>query len=80
MDCCNEKIDKKLLCYCFNISEHAYFEALKQNKAHILKEFVVFQTKHNYCHCKNLNPSKQCCLKDFKALEKTKKKDQSSTR
>jgi hypothetical protein len=39
-------------------------------KSDTLKDFVIFQTKHNYCNCKNLNPSKQCCLKAFKALDK----------
>lgn len=73
MDCCNTKMNEKLLCYCFNISENAYIKALKLGKGNILKDFIVFQTKHNYCNCKNLNPLKQCCLKDFKVLEKTYK-------
>ena len=71
MDCCNTKIDKKLLCYCFNISKNAYVEALKTGKSKILKDFVVFQTKHNYCNCEKLNPAKRCCLKDFKIIEKS---------
>ena len=70
MGCCNTKTNEKLLCYCFNISDNAYIEALKLGKSSTLKAFVVFQTKHNYCNCKNLNPSKQCCLKDFRYLEK----------
>ena len=69
MGCCNTKIDEKTLCYCFNISENAYLEALKTGKGAVLKDFVVFQTKYNYCNCENLNPSKQCCLKEFKKLE-----------
>jgi hypothetical protein len=70
MACCDTKSDEKILCYCFNISENAFIEALKLKKGHILKDFVVFQTQHNYCHCKTLNPSKKCCLKEFKNLEK----------
>ncbi len=70
MGCCNTKINEKLLCYCFNISENAFIEALKMDKGKVLKDFVIFQTKHNYCNCTELNPSKQCCLKDFKLLEK----------
>ena len=70
MGCCNTKIDEKLLCYCFNITENAYLKALKLEQGSVLKDFVVFQTKHNYCNCENLNPSKQCCLKALKILEK----------
>jgi hypothetical protein len=70
MGCCNTNTNEKLVCYCFNIAESAYVKALKEGKGSALKDFVVFQTKHNYCNCENLNPSKQCCLKDFKVLEK----------
>ena len=70
MGCCNNTTNEKLLCYCFNITENAYLDALKQGKDSVLKDFVVFQTKNNLCNCANLNPSKQCCLKDFKILEK----------
>ena len=69
MGCCNTKTREKLLCYCFNITENAYLEALKLDKGAVLKDFVVFQTKHNYCNCENLNPSAQCCLKAFKQIE-----------
>ncbi|KAA0450154.1 MAG: hypothetical protein FXV79_03325 [Candidatus Thioglobus sp.] len=70
MACCNLKTNEKILCYCFNISENAYIEALQCGKGTALKDFVIFQTKHNYCNCENLNPQKHCCLKDFKVLEK----------
>ncbi|MBT5286321.1 MAG: hypothetical protein HOL87_00620 [Candidatus Thioglobus sp.] len=73
MGCCIAKTNEKTLCYCFNISENAYIEALKAGKGDILKGFVVFQTKYNYCNCENLNPSKQCCLKAFKQLEISQK-------
>jgi hypothetical protein len=73
MGCCNKKTDEKLLCYCFNISENAYIEALKADKGSVLKDFVVLQTKNNYCNCENLNPSKQCCLKEFKKMEISQK-------
>ena len=68
-DCCSAK-PEKLLCYCFNISEAAYREALAQGEAQILKDFVIWQTKHGHCRCEALNPNKQCCLKDFKKLER----------
>jgi hypothetical protein len=69
MGCCHAKINEKLLCYCFNISENAYLKAIELNQNKILKDFVVFQTKYNYCNCEHLNPSKKCCLKQFKILE-----------
>ncbi|BBB24042.1 conserved hypothetical protein [Isorropodon fossajaponicum endosymbiont JTNG4] len=72
MSCCDTKNNEKQLCYCFNITESAYIEAIKQGKENVLKGFAVFQTKHNYCHCKNLNPSGQCCLKDFKILDNSR--------
>ena len=73
MGCCNTKIKVKTLCYCFNISEDAYLKSLEMSESDTLKDFIIFQTKHNYCNCKNLNPSKQCCLKAFKALDKKHK-------
>lgn len=73
MGCCNNKTNKKLLCYCFNITENAYINALKKGKGGVLMDFVIFQTKNNYCNCENLNPSKQCCLKDFKQLKNSQK-------
>jgi len=73
MGCCKTETNKKLLCYCFNITENSYLEALKAGKGNVLKDFVVLQTKHNYCNCENLNPSKQCCLKTFKRIENSKK-------
>ncbi|BAS67925.1 MAG: hypothetical protein DSY43_06605 [Gammaproteobacteria bacterium] len=74
MSCCNTKINEKILCYCFNISENAYLEALEAGKGAVLKDFVVFQTKYNYCNCENLNPAKHCCLKDFKTIERARSK------
>lgn len=70
MGCCNTKTNVKTLCYCFNISEDSYLKSLEMDKSATLKDFVIFQTKHNYCNCENLNPSKQCCLKAFKVLDK----------
>ncbi len=73
MGCCNNQTQEKLLCYCFNITENAYKNALKQGKNAVLKDFVVYQTKTKQCNCENLNPSQQCCLKDFKKLENLEK-------
>jgi hypothetical protein len=68
-DCCGQNKNDKLLCYCFGITEKVYLEALKKNKQNIIKDFVIYQTKNNHCHCVESNPSKKCCLKDFKKLE-----------
>lgn len=69
MGCCNQNTDVDFLCYCFNITKAAYQKALRQGEDALLKDFVVFQTKNNFCNCENLNPSKKCCLKDFKAIK-----------
>ncbi|SHN93235.1 hypothetical protein BHECKSOX_2340 [Bathymodiolus heckerae thiotrophic gill symbiont] len=53
--------------------KNAYIEALKSGKGVVLKDFVVFQTKNNYCNCESLNPFKQYCLKEFKKLEISQK-------
>ena len=71
-NCCPDKKDNALLCYCFNISKQAYLEALDINQDTTITNFIIFQTKHHYCHCAMLNPSGQCCLKDFKRLKKSR--------
>jgi hypothetical protein len=68
MGCCNQDNNEKLICYCFNITENAFLQALKDNNGGTLMDFVIFQTKNDYCNCEQLNPSKTCCLKDFKKL------------
>ncbi|SFV61697.1 hypothetical protein MNB_SUP05-5-679 [hydrothermal vent metagenome] len=69
MGCCDNKDNEKLLCYCFNISENAYKKSLEVGQGEILENFVIFQTKHNYCNCEKLNPNKKCCLKEFKKIK-----------
>jgi hypothetical protein len=70
MDCCEQSHNDELICYCFNITKDAFLHALSENKGKTLMDFVIYQTKNNYCNCEQLNPSKSCCLKDFKRLIK----------
>ena len=58
------------LCYCFDISKTDYQTALKNHNATVIKDFVIEQTKTGSCACASRNPSGQCCLADFKRLEK----------
>ncbi len=70
-DCCSSQEEKPLLCYCFNISKESYQESLYFNKDKAITDFIIFQTKYNYCQCDKLNPNQQCCLKDFKQVKKS---------
>lgn len=58
------------LCYCFDISKQHYQDALNDGTASTIKDFVVRQTKLHLCACETRNPSGQCCLADFKRMEK----------
>ena len=58
------------LCYCFDISKADYQTALDNHNADEIKDFVIEQTKTGSCACASRNPSGQCCLADFKRLEK----------
>ncbi len=58
------------LCYCFDISTERYKQALKDNTADKIKQFVTQKTKSGDCACEIRNPSGQCCLASFKQLEK----------
>lgn len=69
MSCCNNT-PQKLLCHCFNISESAYQQSLEIGENTKITDFIIWQTKHNYCNCENLNPDKICCLKAFKQYKK----------
>jgi hypothetical protein len=69
MSCCNQKDYERLICYCFNITESAFIKSVKNGDDKVITDFVIFQTKNNYCDCNKLNPSKNCCLKDFKFLK-----------
>jgi len=62
MECCNKNNDDKLICYCFNITENSFLQALGTNNGDTLMDFIIYQTKNNYCNCEKLNPSKNCCL------------------
>ena len=72
MGCCSSNKNQELLCYCFNITKESFINALNEGASKAIKDFVVYQTKNNLCNCEVLNPSKQCCLKDFKKLEQSK--------
>jgi hypothetical protein len=65
-----KQISQSWLCYCFGISAASYKAKLTEGKAKPIKTFVVLQTKEHTCACAIRNPSGQCCLADFKRLEK----------
>ena len=58
------------LCYCFDINTEQYLNALKDETAATIKQFVIQKTKSGDCACEIRNPSGQCCLANFKQLEK----------
>ena len=58
------------LCYCFDITEDQYRSALVSGAAEPIKNFVVNNTEAGLCACHIRNPSGQCCLAQFKPLEK----------
>ncbi|GAW86111.1 conserved hypothetical protein [Bathymodiolus platifrons methanotrophic gill symbiont] len=59
------------LCYCFDINTEQYVDSLKDGTAETIKNFVIQKTKVGDCACEIRNPSGQCCLANFKQLEKT---------
>jgi hypothetical protein len=61
---------EQTLCYCFDISTEQYLNALKNETAATIKQFVMHKTKSGDCACEIRNPSGQCCLANFKQLEK----------
>jgi len=63
-------IQEDKLCYCFDIDADQYSSALKANRAEPIKDFVIQRTKSGECACEIRNPSGQCCLANFKYLEK----------
>jgi len=58
------------LCYCFDISTEHYVNSLKAGTAEKIKNFVIQKTKLGDCACEIRNPSGQCCLANFKPLDK----------
>ncbi len=65
-----EHIAAGWLCYCFDISKADYRAALDNRNADEIKKFVIEQTRIGSCACSSRNPSGQCCLADFKRVEK----------
>lgn len=65
-----QEIEADKLCYCFDINTGQYLAALKANNAETIKNFVIEKTKSGECACEVKNPSGQCCLARFKALER----------
>lgn len=57
------------LCYCFDVDKDVYIQALANNSAAEIKQFVVQKTQASLCACAIKNPSGRCCLADFKKLE-----------
>ncbi len=64
------EIQQGWLCYCFDISKQQYQHALDTGTAKVIKDFVIKQTKSHQCACNIRNPSGQCCLAEFKKMEK----------
>jgi len=62
------KENSRKLCYCFNIDKAFYVDAVVNNKAETIKQFVIQKTKAGLCACAIKNPSGRCCLADFKKL------------
>jgi hypothetical protein len=63
-------IQNDALCYCFDIDAEQYLSALKDQRAEPIKAFVMHRTKAGECACAIRNPSGECCLANFKRLEK----------
>ncbi|NOQ17217.1 MAG: hypothetical protein GQ581_09170 [Methyloprofundus sp.] len=57
------------LCYCFDIDKETYIQALADNSAEKIKQFVIQKTQTGLCACAIKNPSGRCCLAGFKKLE-----------
>jgi Zinc binding domain len=68
----NDILNDKL-CYCFDIDTAEYLLALDTNQAEAIKNVVIQRTKAGECACETKNPSAQCCLAQFKHLEKEHK-------
>ncbi len=64
-----KKIKQNHLCYCFDISETTYKEAIEAGTASDVKSFIISLTKKKLCACNVRNPSGRCCLAAFKELE-----------
>jgi hypothetical protein len=65
-----QAIQSDTLCYCFDIDTEQYLSALKDQRAEPIKTFVMQRTQAEECACEIRNPSSQCCLANFKHLEK----------
>lgn len=67
----HQAIQNDALCYCFDINAEQYLSALKDGRAEPIKAFVMQRTQARECACEIRNPSGQCCLANFKNLEKS---------
>jgi len=65
-----QSMQNNALCYCFDIDAEQYLSALKDQRAESIKAFVIQRTQTGECACEIRNPSGQCCLANFKNLEK----------
>ena len=66
-----QAIQSDALCYCFDIDAEQYLSALEAQRAAPIKDFVMQRTQAGECACEIRNPSGQCCLANFKYLEKS---------
>lgn len=61
-----QNMDKKLLCYCFEISEQEALDEIQKSGKSRVYERVLELIKQNGCDCEVKNPKKSCCLPDIK--------------
>jgi len=62
--------NKDMLCYCFDISVQAYQDALGNQTAASINDFILEQTKDALCACEVKNPSARCCWGNLQKMEK----------
>ncbi|MDZ4150393.1 MAG: hypothetical protein U1E01_04820 [Methylicorpusculum sp.] len=65
-----QAIQKDALCYCFDIDAEQYSSALNDHRAEPIIAFIMRRTQAGECACQIRNPSGQCCLANFKRLQK----------
>ncbi|MDX8378339.1 MAG: hypothetical protein R8L53_09995 [Mariprofundales bacterium] len=58
-----------MLCYCFDVSQDVYHDALVADDSAVIKNFILQQTHEGLCACDVRNPSGRCCLAAFKQME-----------
>jgi len=70
-----EEYEEDMLCYCFGVSKKQFQQALKEEKAEGIKDFILKNTKESLCACEVRNPSGRCCWGGFLKMEEVYEKD-----